>query len=66
MLPTRPATTITTRIHLPLPSHPHRTPTLPAGERLVREQDMVNALKLSDEYLKKQRKIGRSMLGLKG
>lgn len=52
--------------HTPPSPPPNPNPTLPAGERLVREQDMVNALKLSDEYLKKQRKIGRSMLGLKG
>lgn len=30
---------------------------LPAGRRLVQEQEMVNSMRLSDEYLKKQRKV---------
>lgn len=36
------------------------------GDRLVREQEMVMRLKLSDDYLKKQRKMQRSMIGLTG
>ncbi|EFN56322.1 hypothetical protein CHLNCDRAFT_144763 [Chlorella variabilis] len=36
------------------------------GRRLQAEQDMVNSMRLSDEYLKKQRKVGRSMIGLSG
>ena len=36
------------------------------GDRLVREQDMINNLRLSNEYLKPQKKMGRSILGLQG
>ncbi|KAI8112003.1 hypothetical protein M9435_004498 [Picochlorum sp. BPE23] len=36
------------------------------GERLVREQDHLNSLKLSNEYLKQQKKIGKSIIGLSG
>ena len=36
------------------------------GDRLVREQDMVNELRLANEYYKPQRKLGRSMIGLAG
>jgi hypothetical protein len=36
------------------------------GDRLVREQDNVNNFRLSNEYLKPQRKMGRSILGLQG
>jgi hypothetical protein len=36
------------------------------GERLVYEQEMVNSMKLSDEYLKKQTKAGKSIIGLSG
>jgi len=36
------------------------------GERLIKEQDHVNSLKLSKEYLKEQKKIGRSIIGLSG
>lgn len=36
------------------------------GDRLVREQDLINNVRLSDEYLKPQKKIGRSILGLQG
>lgn len=39
---------------------------LPAGRRLVQEQELVNSIQLSGEYLKKQKKIGRSMIGLSG
>ncbi|PRW44880.1 ribulose bisphosphate carboxylase oxygenase chloroplastic isoform C [Chlorella sorokiniana] len=39
---------------------------LEEGRRLVQEQEMVNSMRLSDEYLKKQRKMGRSMIGLSG
>lgn len=39
---------------------------LKEGERLVYEQEMVNSMKLSDEYLKKQKKLNRSMIGLSG
>lgn len=41
-------------------------PLRAAGRRLQAEQDMVNSMRLSDEYLKKQRKVGRSMIGLSG
>ena len=47
-----------------LPSFRRSCPSA-AGERLVMEQDMVNSLKLSDEYLKKQ-KGGPGIIGLKG
>eukprot|EP00889_Picochlorum_renovo_P006595 jgi/Picre1/33625/NNA_001105.t1 len=36
------------------------------GRRLVREQDHLNSLKLSNEYLKQQKKIGKSIIGLSG
>lgn len=36
------------------------------GERLVREQDMVNSMKLSHDYLKPQKKVGRGLIGLQG
>jgi hypothetical protein len=36
------------------------------GARLIKEQDHVNSLKLSKEYLKEQKKIGRSIIGLSG
>ena len=36
------------------------------GDRLVREQDMINNVRLSNDYLKPQRKMGRSILGLQG
>lgn len=36
------------------------------GERLVMEQDHVNSMKLSEEYLKKQKKVGKSIIGLSG
>ena len=39
---------------------------LKEGERLVEEQDRINSMRLSDEYLKKQKKIGKSILGLQG
>jgi hypothetical protein len=32
----------------------------------VAEQELVNSMRLSDEYLKKQRKMGRSLIGLSG
>lgn len=39
---------------------------LKEGERLVKEQDRINSLRLSDEYLKKQKYMGKSILGLQG
>ncbi|KAL4448554.1 hypothetical protein ABPG75_005773 [Micractinium tetrahymenae] len=36
------------------------------GRRLVAEQEMVNRMRLSQEYLKPQRKMQRSMIGLSG
>jgi hypothetical protein len=36
------------------------------GQRLVEEQDKVNSMRLSDDYFKKQSKIGKSILGLSG
>jgi hypothetical protein len=36
------------------------------GDRLIREQEMVNRVRLSGEYLKPQKKRGRSILGLQG
>ncbi len=36
------------------------------GDRLIREQDMVNSVRLSNEYMRPQRKMGRSILGLSG
>ena len=36
------------------------------GDRLMREQEMVNRVRLSNEYLKPQRNMGRSILGLQG
>ncbi|PSC73399.1 ribulose bisphosphate carboxylase oxygenase chloroplastic [Micractinium conductrix] len=36
------------------------------GRRLVQEQEFVNSMRLSQEYLKPQRNIGRSMIGLSG
>lgn len=36
------------------------------GERLVMEQDHINSMRLSEEYLKKQKKIGKSIIGLSG
>lgn len=39
---------------------------LAEGDRLVREQDAVQSMRLSDEYLKKQRQIHRGMIGLSG
>ena len=36
------------------------------GRRLVAEQDAVNRLKLSDEYMKTTGKKGRSLVGLQG
>lgn len=39
---------------------------LAAGDRLVQEQEYVNTIQLSDEYLKKQRSSGRSLIGMQG
>ena len=36
------------------------------GERLVREQELINRIRLSDSYLKKQKKTYRSIIGLSG
>ena len=36
------------------------------GERLVMEQDHVNSMRLSEQYLKKQKKVGKSIIGLGG
>lgn len=36
------------------------------GERLVMEQDAVQKMKLSQEYLKRQQKVYKSMIGLQG
>lgn len=38
------------------------------GERLVREQDLVNSNKLSEEYMKtlKDEMAGRTLIGLQG
>ena len=36
------------------------------GDRLMREQEMVKRVRLSNEYLKPQRNMGRSILGLQG
>lgn len=36
------------------------------GDRLVREQDMINSVRLANEYLKPQRKMGRSIIGMSG
>lgn len=36
------------------------------GDRLVREQDMVNSQKLAQEYMRPQKKLQRSMIGLQG
>ncbi len=36
------------------------------GERLQREQQLVMDHNLAHEYLKPQKKVGRSMIGLKG
>ena len=53
-----------------LPTHPppptqHPAPAA-AGQRLQEEQELVNSIRLSGEYLKKQSKIGRSLIGLSG
>jgi hypothetical protein len=37
-----------------------------AGRRLVEEQDLINSHKLSEVYMKPQRKMGRSLIGLSG
>ncbi len=39
---------------------------LAAGRRLEKEQEMVNSIRLSGEYLKRQKKQGKSILGLMG
>jgi len=36
------------------------------GRRLVQEQDHVNSMRLSNEYLKPQKKAGKSIIGLTG
>ena len=36
------------------------------GQRLVREQDYINQIRLSGEYLKPQKKAGKSIIGLSG
>ncbi|KAI3426183.1 hypothetical protein D9Q98_008560 [Chlorella vulgaris] len=36
------------------------------GRRLVEEQDLINSHKLSEVYMKPQRKMGRSLIGLSG
>lgn len=39
---------------------------LKEGERLQREQDYVNSMRLSEEYMKKQKNFGKSIIGLSG
>lgn len=43
-----------------------REALLAEGRRLVQEQEYVVSMKLSDEYLKKQNKMGKSIIGLSG
>lgn len=48
------------------PVNLHVEDLLKEGQRLVAEQDAVNRLKLSDEYMKNTGKKGRSLVGLSG
>ena len=44
----------------------HVEDLLKEGRRLAAEQDAVNSLRLSDEYMKNTGKTGRSLVGLQG